>query len=162
MPLPSDRIYSIARAHLDAVVAYYAGVAASLPERQYVSDGNAVAWDCEQLVVYVERTYQGYSDAETGQAIDQLEVRSAALWLEVVRCSPAVDGNDIPTAVEIETNAQLVLADAVMLAAAVRAAYKAGDLGDCHGLTIGEWQALGPAGGYVGGRQGVRHQLTAV
>lgn len=162
MPLPSDRLYAVAAAHLAAMVAYYAGEGVELPERRYVSDGNAVAWDCEQAVVYIERTFQGLADVETGQAIDQLEVRTAQLWLEVVRCSPVVDGDEVPTAEAIDDNAQLVLADGIMLAAGVRAAYKAGELGGCHGLVIGEWQALGPAGGYVGGRQGVRHQLTDV
>lgn len=164
MPLPADRVYSLARGALDAVIAYYVAEAVDLPERRYVSDGPAAAWDCEQCVVYVERTFPGLADQQQPRAIDGIEVRSLSLQIEVVRCTPVMDeeGAEIilPDPADIEASAQVVLADAVMLAAGIRAAWKAGELAGCHDVVLDDWQGLGPLGGLVGGRLGVRIQLT--
>lgn len=162
-PLPADRVYLVARAVLDAVVDHYATEGVDLPERRYVSDGPMVAWDCEQLVVYVERTFPGLADVEQPRVVDGLEVRSAVMQAEIVRCSPTIDDENavnFPDPAEIEASAMLTLADAVLLPAAIRAAYKAGELGCCHDVVIGGWAGLGPMGSLVGGRAQITMQLT--
>lgn len=157
-----ERVYTAARQVLDAVERHYDHVSVDLPDRRYVSDGQP-AWDCEQCVVYVERVFPGLSDMELPQAIDPAGVRSARLWVEVVRCTPTLDdAPTYPSPTEIESNAMLVLADSVLTWQAIRVAQQAGDLGACHSLVLDDWQALGPAGGYAGGRLGLRIQLDSV
>lgn len=163
MTVEPERLYTAARQVLDAIERYYQQSAIELPDRSYVSDGPAVAWDCEQVVVYVERTFPGLSDFEQAQAQDPGGLRSARLWAEVVRCSPSIeDAPTYPTPREIEDNARLVLADAVCVEQAVRLAKREGLLSSCNGLTIDDWQGLGPAGAYAGGRLGLRIQLDSV
>lgn len=164
MAPPPDRLYSAARALLDEVVAYYATQGVDLPARQFVSDGTP-AWDCEQVCTYVERTFSGLPAAENSDPINCLVVRSAQIAIEIARCTPvfADEWSDAPpTAEAIDAVAQQVLSDPMHVAAAVVAAHRAGDLGGDQGLSLLEWESLGPQGGFVGGRLRVRWQLTEV
>lgn len=164
MALPADRLYDAARALLDVVVEHYATVGVPLPPRQFVSDGTP-AWDCEQVCVYVERTASGTVEAETTTAINCLVVRSAQITVEIARCTPvfADEFSDAPpTAEAIEAVSRLVLADPMHLTNAIVAAHRAGNLGGDKGLSLIEWESLGPQGGLVGGRQRIRWQLSEV
>lgn len=167
MPPTPSRLYDVCSALLAAVVAGYAEQAVELPERQYVSDGPTVAWDCEQVTVYCERTFSGTSDSEQADAQNTIAVRSARVWIEVVRCSPSTDWDGVgmmpepPTPEQIDASAQVALVEAIMLPWCVREAKRSGDLAGCNSVTIDEWQGLGPMGGYVGSRLGVRYQLDA-
>lgn len=164
MALPADRLYAAARALLDQVVAYYAEQDVPLPPRQFVSDGTP-AWDCEQVVTYVERTFSGTLENENTRPLNCLVVRSAQIVIEIARCTPvfANEYDDAPpTGEAIEAVSQLVLADSMHLTNAIVGAHQAGDLGGCKGLALVEWESLGPQGGLVGGRQRVRWQLTEV
>lgn len=158
--LPPDRLYNVARAALDIVAAAYVDLDVDLPERQYVADGTP-AWDCEQVVVYVERTFSGLADQETVAIQECLLIRSASLWVEVVRCVPVLDDRgDAPAADDIEASAQVILADPLIITNALVAAYRAGTFGGCKGLVLEGWESLGPEGGLAGGRQRFRYQLT--
>lgn len=164
MALPADRLYLAARALLDAVVAGYAAAGVALPPRQFVSDGTP-AWDCEQVTVYVERTFSGTVAAESTSPMNCLVVRSAQFSIEIARCTPVfADGwsDAPPTGDAIEAVAETVLADPMIVANSIVAAQRAGDLAGKDGLSLIEWESLGPQGGLVGGRQRVRWQLTEV
>ena len=162
--LPADRLYSAAKALLDVVVAHYADQGVPLPDRRFVSDGTP-AWDCEQVVTYVERTFSGTLENENTRPLNCLVVRSAQIVVEIARCTPvfANDYDDAPpTAEAIDGVAQTVLGDSMHLTNAIVAGHQAGELGGCKGLALVEWESLGPQGGLVGGRQRVRWQLTEV
>lgn len=169
MPTPAPdplRLYAACRELLDVVIEGYIANALPIPERRYVSDGPLVAWDCEQVTSYCENTFAGLSDAELPSATDAAGVRSARLYVEVVRKSPTFDAPaglqqmpPPPPPERIDDNAKVALVDAIMLPWCVRAAKRAGTLPSCAGLIIDQWQAIGPAGSYVGSRLGVRVQL---
>lgn len=166
MTLPADRLYRAARNLLDVVVAHYASVGVALPDRQFVSDGTP-AWDCEQVCVYVERVFSTRGDvsSEANQPIDCLVVRGAQIAVEIARCTPvfADDWSDAaPSGEAIETVAQQVLADPMHLTNAIVDGYRNDELAGARGLSLVEWESLGPQGGLVGGRQRVRWSLTEV
>lgn len=163
MAIPVDRSFNAAQALLDAVVAHYATVAVDLPERQYVTDGTP-AWDCEQLTVQMERTFNGLPDQPTVAPLDCLLVRTAIFVIELVRCIPVVEdelGNAVvPAADEISASARRILGDQALIVNAVVGAQRAGELAGCRGLTIVDWENAEPQGGLGGGRQRIYWQLT--
>lgn len=160
MPLPVDAIYDVARATLDVVVAAYIDAGVDLPDRQYVADGTP-AWDCDQVTVYAERTFSGFAGQEVVAPLDCLHIRSAVFWVEIARCVPALTNRGAaPTAAAIEASAQVILRDPIIVANALVQAYRDGELGGCLGLVLEGWEGLGPEGGYAGGRQRFRYQLT--
>lgn len=163
--IPHDRLIKCCRALRDVVVQYYATEGLDLPSRRYVSPG-VPAWDCDQFVVYVERNTSGTVNAEDTSAIDCLVVRSATIVAEIARCVPKVEqaGDQVvvPTPEEEEAAAELVLTDPMALVNAAVQGYRDGSLAGCKGLAVVEWEALGPDGGFAGGRQRFRWQLTDV
>ncbi len=164
MGIPRDRVYAAASALLETARDYYVDNGEEWPDRYYVSPG-IPAWDCEQAVAYVERTFSGLTDQETFAPIDCLVVRSATIVVEIARCVPGIqnDGLDntvLPTVDQEDTAAQLVLADPVLLVNAAVDGYRAGLLSGCRGLAVVEWESIGPEGGVAGGRQRFRWLLT--
>lgn len=160
-----DRLYDLAAAVLDVAVAALVESDAGCPDRRYVADGPAVAWDCEQVVVTVEGTFGHGGDvsSETTEPIRCLWMRGARLGIWVTRCAPTMDDNgNPPPAAEVDANARAVLADPQVLADAVVAAYKDGQLVDVPGLSLEQWQGIGPEGGLTGGVLFVRADLTTV
>lgn len=168
MAPPVDKIYTLARASLDAIVDRWDVEAAPLPAKQYVSNG-LVIWDeCEQLAVEVERTNGSQGDVATA-TIDQsfaspgfaMRTVSLAIWL--IRCVADIEtvGTDVvlPTAEQMEADAQVLLADPTSMLNALVAASKAGDLASCNGVAFDEWTAQGPDGGLGGGVLRVRLAL---
>lgn len=165
MAPPVDKIYNLARASLDAIVGRWDSDAEPLPDKQYVSNG-LVIWDeCEQLAVEVERTNGTLGDLSQ-PIIDQTPLTAMrfvtlAVWL--IRCvhDLQVEGENVtlPSADEMEADAQILLADPTAILNALVAARKAGDLGACGGLAFDEWTAQGPDGGLAGGVLRVRLAL---
>lgn len=161
MATPPDRLYGIARQVLD--IAH--GAITDPPERHYVSDGPLVAWDCEQVVVTAETMtgHAGDVSVEDQSPIGCLVMRAALLGVWVVRCAPTMDDDgDPPSAAAIDTNAAVMLQDPLMVANALVAAYRAGTLSHCHGISLQGWQGIGPEGGLTGGVLRLRIDLTAV
>lgn len=165
--MPSiDLLYACADKLLEAVVAYYEeGGLDELPDRRYVSPG-LPAWDfCEgcggQLTVYLDRTFGWDGEAETALPLDYLGVRAAEYLVEVALPVAVInDAGEAPDAQLIDDDARLVLRQPTAIVNGLAAAYRAGDLAGCKGLTLLGWEALGPDGGFAGGRQRVRWQLT--
>lgn len=162
-----DRLYGIARVVLDTVAAGLnaAGGSHVAPSRQYVADGNMVAWDCEQLVVAVDSTqnHAGNAAVESVDLAFAMAARSATLGVWLVRCCPTVeDDGEPPAAAEIEASAQTVLADPMIMLDCLWRAHTAGNLGTCKGLAFQRWQSLGPMGGLTGGVLRLNIDLTSV
>lgn len=150
------RIYGIARATLDCVAAGLttAGGDHMPPTRQYVADGNLVAWDCEQLCVSVEDTHSivGNPAAESQDPDLAMAMRAATIGIWLVRCCPMMDDDgEPPTADAIDASAQVVLADPQIMVDALWNAQQAGQLATCRGLAFQRWTAVGPQGGLTGG-----------
>lgn len=156
MPPDPDLLFTMAGDVLQAVVDHYADAGVSLPGRQYVSSGG-VAWDCEQVVVAIERTYGVAAGAidETLESHPRMvghTLRSATAAVSIVRCAPEVDEETaMPSIVNEEAVAEIVLRDAMLIPAALIAAERRGDLRGCHGLVVEGWDSAGPEGALVGG-----------
>lgn len=160
-----DRLYTLASSVLDVAVAALEASTAGCPARRYVSDGPAVAWDCEQVTVSVEGTFGHGGDvsAETVEPVRCLWMRGARLGIWVTRCCPTMDDDGNPPPVEdVEASAAAVLEDPQILADAVVAAYKAGELVEVPGLSLEQWQGIGPEGGLTGGVLFLRFDLATV
>ncbi len=163
-----DRIYAMADAALAAVVDGWPAEAQLLPEKQYVSAG-LVIWDaCEQLAVEVEGTAGAEADLATQTLIQNpaqagWAMRYVRLAIWIIRCvhdiSVAGDTLAVPNAVDIDADAQIILADAQATLNTLIAAVRAGTLGSCSGLLFDAWDAQGPEGGYGGGVLRVRLAL---
>ena len=155
MPSP-DRLYGVARQILDAVAAglEQAGGDHKPPSRQYVSDGNLVAWDCEQLVVAVASTFSHDGNVATeyqGTAV-AMAPRAAEVEVWLVRCCPTPDDDGEPPAADaIDASAAVVLADPMIILDTLWRKHAAGELASCKGLAFRRWQAVGPSGGLTGG-----------
>lgn len=161
-----ERLYGIARAVLDVTVDALAASEAGAPARAYVSDGPAIAWDCEQVVVTVEGTFghKGNVAVEDVSPMDCLLMRGVTLGVWVVRCAPTIGETeeDPPPADDIDANAAAVLADPMVILDGIADAYRAGLLVETHGMAFQNWTGIGPEGGLVGGVLRVRFDLTAV
>ena len=157
-----NRIYDLAHAALDAVTTRWDYDAEPLPTRQSIAVGE-VAWDCEQLIVAVESTANHVGDVavevyESMQAAAGFGLRFVTLGIWLVRCVTAQPTTNSmsgevypPTLAQLDHDASIVLADVTSITNAVSAAQKAGELAGCNGLVHERWEALGPAGGLVGG-----------
>lgn len=166
MAPPVDRIYTLARATLDAVIDRWDGGAEPLPERQYVSNG-IVIWDsCEQVAVEVETTFgidgNVANEIIDGSGVPVWSLRAVGLVVWIIRCVHDIDvvGENviIPTAAEMEADAQILLADPTAIVNAIVAAQKAGDL-PCQSVAFERGQMQGPEGGYAGWAVRVRIAL---
>lgn len=153
MPAPATRVFDVASALLDAVVANHGG---ELPDRRYVSAG-APAWDCELVSTWCEST----SGVDGGTTIDTLDahtgsaghtMRSGVFVVTIARCTPAIpDGRDFPTVANEETAAAALYEDAQRTLNALIEAERDGDLPGCHGIAFLGWSFVGPEGGFVAG-----------
>lgn len=169
MPPSNDRVWQIAKAVLAAVVDGYAAESVALPARQFVSPG-LPAWDCDILAVQATRTF-GHAGNVAAEIIDPQTpsaghaMRGVALDVHLIRCVPTThdDGTNIsvPSVIEEEAAAEVILTDAQLLLNVLVAAQRAGDLPGCSGLAFEQWRNLGPSGGLGGGVLTVRVQVGA-
>lgn len=156
MAPPADRVYTLARDVLGALIAGYATAAADLPARRLVTPG-LPAWDCEGVYVQVERIYrhEGNVTVEVPQPLTAHPghaMSAAVIAVTIVRCTPGPDqqGNP-PAAAAEEAVAEQVMTDAQLSLNVLVAAQKAGDLPLCNGMAFVEWVSVGPEGILVGG-----------
>lgn len=162
--LPADRLYRVARSTLDTVVDHFTDEAVALPARRFVCDG-LPAWDCEQLVTWVDRVYVGTVDAEAVRSVDCYHERVAVVGVLLVRCTPNVPKEQgqrvlLPAPAEIESHTQVVLADATLVENALLEHAGEFGLGGHRGMAFESWQRQGPEGGFSGGLLRVRLSLT--
>lgn len=164
MPRP-ERLFGLASDVLGIAVASLTATDAGCPNRSYVSDGPLIAWDCEQVVVSVERVYgtDGDVSAEVVDPVRCLVMRAAMIGVWVVRCAPTMDDDgNAPTAAAIHENAEVILADPMVVFDGLLAAHRAGDLSAVGGLAFEQWEGVGPDGGLVGGVLRLRVDLATV
>lgn len=160
MAPPPDRLYQVARVVLDTVVA----TLENPPPRRYVSVGNP-AFDCEQVVVSVDRTlgHAGDIAQEVTAPLGCLVMRAVDIGVWVIRCAPTMnDDGQAPSAASLEASAAALLRDPVVILNGLVAAHQAGTLAPSRGLGFLNWQALAPEGGFAGGVQRIRLDLTGV
>lgn len=76
---------------LEVVVQTFGQAGVALPERQYITFGQAVH-DCEQVTVAFQQLYMGPPGDQAQQAQHCEGPRSAAVTVEIVRCIPVAGG----------------------------------------------------------------------
>lgn len=161
-------LYNLASNVLDAIVAGWPVGATALPERQYVTFGD-VAWDCEQLVVAIERVF-GIDGDVTGETYIQdgtlrgFQGVTVGAWL--IRCVPdidsALDGQLIfPSVADLDASAQILCADPIHMWNTIASAQAAGAIASCNGLAFQDADPAGPLGGFGGTLLRVRMQILA-
>lgn len=168
---PTD-LYDLAAGLLADVVAIFAapiggGPPIALPDRQYVSDGQAVAFDCAELVVAAPRLYTGYAASENLERVQRGQgvPVAAEFTIYLTRCVPKIDTTGsgqviVPTPTEIDASAQAILQDGWVLYAGVLQRHHAGTLfADCEDVFVGQLLSLGPEGGLGGWALPVRTQI---
>jgi hypothetical protein len=119
----------IAETILAAVVAHYGQAAGvPLPARRVIAPGapEAVAWDCDQLVVTMSGIGVGQAPGEGTQAkqvgnqISAGGLRHAVFAAEIVRCVPeSQDGTTPPPAADLTTAGLALIRDAGLLSQAL-------------------------------------------
>lgn len=100
---------------LERVVAAFDAAGITLPERRYWAIGQT-AWDCEQVVVSFQQAYIGPpgDEAATPQRCDG--TKSAAISVQVVRCTPtAGPRGKAPSGEQLQTAAEQMAIDAYVL-----------------------------------------------
>lgn len=150
----TGKLYTVARQVLTVVSGGLSAAGRPAPSRQYVADGNLVAWDCEQLVVAVDSTqgHQGNVAVEDLGPAFAMAPRAATLGVWLLRSAPMLDDEGTPpAAAEIDANAEIVLADPMVMLWYLWHAHERDELAPCKGLSFQRWQALGPMGGLTGG-----------
>lgn len=154
--IPGDRIYALALACLDAVIAHYITEGVELPERRYVANG-LPAFDCEQVTVFCENTV-GITGTPTAENPTEWfhdaghAMRAGIFAVSIIRCVPVLDDDgDPPPVAEENTSAALIYGDAVRVLNALIAAEAAGDLPGGGSVVFRGWTNENAQGGVGGG-----------
>jgi hypothetical protein len=148
---PRTRLHDFATDVLTAVVDAFAAAAVDLPARRYVAHGE-VAYDCDQLVVGLERFALGLPGAEDQGVIRAPVSRTAIFAVHLLRCVPVPDkqGNP-PTPDALDDSSLELMVDAWLLLTGVLGAYNDSELSTrCDSLAIAGLDPYGPQGNYGG------------
>lgn len=157
MPLTS-RVWALAETALALLVDNWPsdGSADPLPTRRYVNFGNVI-WDCEQLVVSVERTFGIGGDVTQEQfqadyGVMALRAVTLAVW--IIRCVPDIDSEGptiiLPTGAEIAAAHEVLSADADQVLAIFTREQRLHHFAGCESLAFENMTAMGPEGGFGG------------
>lgn len=151
MAQPRTRLHDFATDILTAVEDAFADAGVALPARRYVHHG-AVAYDCDQLVVALERFALGLPGAEDQTPIRCAVARTAIFAVHLLRCVPSSSGSGTaPTPESLDASSLELMVDAWLLLTGVLATYGAGELSTrCDSLAIIGLDPYGPQGGYGG------------
>lgn len=125
--------------------------------RTFLSTSVTPAWDvcCEcnggigQLWVSVDRI-----EPLLGTGTKCGNIWEANVWVGVLRCALTQDAMGAPPSADALTaEAVAIMRDRMIVMQGIRCCY--GEANDPDDWTIGQWQALGPMGGCLGGRQNI-------
>lgn len=165
MPGPAtSTLYDLARSCLDAIVTHWPGDASEpVPDEQFVSGGLIASDGCDLLSTRIDRTFS----MEADPTFEQLYTlgpgftnRAAIVACTLLRCVPTIDSDGdqpvIPTTVELEAAARMVLEDAQAMFNALVIGQANGELGGCQTMSFDSWTPEGPEGGVGGGTLRVR------
>ena len=125
----------------------------TVPDRQYISPGADLVFDCEQLTVRMTRIIPGTQGTDSPvPAVTHRKLRkSVELFVTLVRCVPTMhnDGSP-PTVAEYEPATQVLFNDAIALRITVE------DIEHKHLLvppnvpaSVGQLSTVGPLGGFA-------------
>lgn len=151
------KLADTAQTLLEVVAAGLATAGLSVPTRQYVTAGS-VAYDCEQLVVSLERLYPGipFADDPANPVLRCVLLRAASLTVHLVRCIPVLHdgprgGTIVPTSDELGASGAGLLTDALVVPKVIVAAWHANEfLGTCDQMGVREVLPAEPDGGFSG------------
>jgi hypothetical protein len=136
------------------VVGGFSGYKVALPETRYVSPGQSVAYDDEQVTVNLLRIFGGQPGAEAEVQNAETTTRGVELQVTVVRNAPTVpdgvEGPTIPSVRDLQKSAQANMRDVATLRAVledIRRQYTLVDRGVPFGIT--PVVTIGPQGGVV-------------
>lgn len=170
---PASRLYAIAHAFLDEVVAAAAALGHPLPDRHVVTAGPPV-WGCgPEVAVWVESSHGHSGDVTRTTAVPLFGhvasmLRAVVLVITITRDDPtsldrlndegmAPDDPGVygestlitPTVDLVNALAASVYQDEPVVIAAIREAAAAGRLPDTNDWAFLDWKVVGPAGGSV-------------
>jgi len=167
--LPPERPFDIAEAMLDAIVDAYDTAGVDLPERQFVSAGQAVD-DCPMLAIWLESTAPSALDPtidvfDSNSASAAFAGQSGTYVIRLMRCQDAVPKVRnkrvlVPSVGEEQSDAELVFADMIRVHNALVAAVQAGMVA-CHSYVFQSAAVVGPSGGHVGSDTRVKVGLVS-
>lgn len=142
--MAEDRLYVLGVELLESIVDEFALLGLPLPPRQYVANGD-VAFDCEQLVVTLERVYSGLPGQETTRRTLLPRLQSAQYAAYLVRCAPVMDDRGRPPEeAAMEASAITLYSDMNVMWRVIGTIW-----GNCRDSSIGTVEIVGPSGGYV-------------
>lgn len=150
MPTP-DQLANLGPDLLASLTALLPTLGAPVPERRYVHAGE-VAYDCEQLVVALERVVPGTPTREQQEwrPLGGAAGRTAQLAVHLVRCVPTMsDRGNPPRVADLDALATQQYVDSLALPIAARTGWKDGAWGStCDAIYWAETVPNGPLGGY--------------
>lgn len=155
----AEKIFTLADALLDAMVARFQTHGRPLPDYRFVTAGQ-VAYDCELFAV----SYIGLSHAIPGQSAVVIKgpvPRHVIFQMHLVRCVPIPNAQGTPpTADELNGSATEVARDALILGREPVKAYADSDFSShCDSVILTGQDTVGPEGGFLGLRQDLAVQI---
>ena len=154
--LDPEALFTLGTAVKEALVAFYADQGVALPARRLLIPSGRID-DCEQLAVQMAATQGHDGDVANPGAQDAARLglahalRAATVIVYVQRCVPGPQANGLPPTVQVSEDAtRAILRDHSMLRNGILWAEETKVLPGCHGVAIGGWEMLEPAGG-IGG-----------
>lgn len=143
---------------------------AALPDRRYVWAGPLPAYDCEQVVVAVERTFGSEGNPSLERIVPISDgvpyLRTLVAGIHVIRCitdftadSGSVTGPGIATAATMTKESNAILTDVDVVLECLIRAQNVGKLAGCGDLALENWRATTAQGGLAGGITRVRLNL---
>lgn len=138
----------------------------ALPDRNYVYTGTP-PYDCEQVVVWVERTF-GTESSPARESVVPLTggigmLRTMVCTVEIIRCISVVDESagevEVPDAAVMQAESLAALVDADLVIDLIVAAHRRGDLAGCGAVAFENWRAITAQGGLAGGATKLRLNL---
>lgn len=155
---PTTHVADIAQSLLDEVIERLGNEGIELPERRFVHAGQTVH-DCEQLSVSFVRIYNGVPGREVAGEIPCAMTKTAEFTIQLVRCVPSLDENELPSGPELHASGLALATDAFALWRGLILAYKEKTLARYLDMAVGPVEALDALGGFGGTSVTVSVQL---
>ncbi len=154
--MSATQAFDLAADLLSVIEAAFVADGTALPARRYISNSGSVGvvFDCEEVVVGLERLFDGLPAQAQNEIVRCWYTIAAEYSVHILRCVPVPkDGNPPipPSGAEIEASAGQIYRDGMVLLEGILTAYKAKKFQDnCHTIRIGDLTIVNPQGG-IGG-----------
>lgn len=111
MSVANDVLYDLGDEVLTATVQAFSDAGVAVPDRRYVGAGEPVD-DCDQLVVWLGRLFNGQPGQEVAVDTAFHVGRSLEVNIRIIRCVPAVtDSGGVPNADDIDAASRQIAVD---------------------------------------------------